>query len=71
MAKCKYCLGEKPIFNSRKRLSKKGDFYPGIEVSLDDSILIITCAADVFEPNFLEEEVNICYCPMCGRKLND
>lgn len=66
---CLYCSGSKSVLNTRTKLSLKGDFYPGIDVFIDDPILCIESYSDTYEPGFLEADVKINYCPMCGKKL--
>lgn len=68
---CKYCSGEKSLRCTRGRLSSKGDFAPGIEVFVERGMLYITAVADVYEPNYMEEEIEINYCPKCGRDLKE
>lgn len=66
---CKYCEEGEPLINTRDKLSTKRDFYPGIEVYIENSELSITAVADAFEPNYQDEDVEITYCPMCGKRL--
>ena len=43
-----------------------------IFVGLDSqNYLNVTASAGVYEPNFLESNRKINYCPMCGRKLGE
>ena len=69
---CKYCnnTGEM-LFDTRTKLSSKGDFYPGIEVYVEDNKLEIAAVPDVYEPGYEEATIEINYCPMCGRSLKD
>ena len=66
---CSFCEGDENLLSSRIHLSTKGDFYPGIDVYIAEKELCITAVANVYEPNFMEESIEICFCPMCGKKL--
>lgn len=69
---CEYCQewDRKDLINTRTKLSRKAEKYPGIEVSIDyDNTLYIGCCADVYEPAWEEASVKINFCPMCGRDL--
>lgn len=66
---CDYCNGKKYLAERSGPLSYKGEFTPGIEVCIDGDILSVDSIADVYEPNFTEEDIKIRYCPMCGRPL--
>ena len=72
---CKYCEGwpTEHLYNTRTDVGKKSGGYPGLEVYIDipSNVMWIGGHADVYEPNFIEAEIEINYCPMCGRKLND
>lgn len=72
MDKCRNC-GKNPryIFNNLS-LGEKGSRVKGIYVSLNSNqklSVIATC--DTQEPSLEVETIQINYCPMCGRKLND
>lgn len=66
---CNYCSGEVPLCETSEKLSSKGDFYPGISAEIDGKTLCIIATADVYEPNYLDADISINYCPICGRKL--
>lgn len=66
--KCEYCEGNKFIYDSMK-LGTKNDSYCGIDVYINNNKLNIDASTDTYEPNYIEVEVEINYCPMCGRKL--
>ena len=36
---------------------------------IEDNELYVTAVPDTYEPGFMEEFVQINYCPMCGEKL--
>ena len=46
-----------------------GHFHPGIIVGVEDDELWVTAAPDTYEPGYMEAEVKINFCPMCGEKL--
>lgn len=66
---CKYCTGDKALLERPKNLSYKGDFYPGMDVSIDGRELFIFAVPDTYEPEVLEKTIEIAFCPMCGKKL--
>ena len=66
---CEYCRGTRTLIEQRDKLSRKGDFYPGLEVFIEDDILSVIAVADTYEPGYLEGIININFCPMCGEKL--
>jgi hypothetical protein len=66
---CEYCRGTRSLINQRDTLSRKGDFYPGLEVYLEKNVLYIVAVPDTYEPGYLEASVKINFCPMCGRLL--
>lgn len=70
---CKYCCDGvvEPLLDNRTELSRKGDFYPGIDVYIEGDKLEIEAVADVYEPGYEEATIEIKYCPMCGRRLDD
>ena len=69
---CNYCMGERaPILDTVGGLSKKGQFYPGITVGVEDGELWVVSVADTYEPSYQEESVKIKFCPMCGRELEE
>ena len=69
MAGCVYCSCDRRLIERSNKLSDKGVFYPGLDVYIDRGVLYIEGCADVHEPNYIEEEVRINFCPMCGEKL--
>lgn len=69
---CEYCrhgYQNDYLINSATKMSKKRDFYPGIEVCIEDGVLWVIASPDTYEPGFQEEFVKINFCPMCGRDL--
>lgn len=71
---CNYCqhgYQNDYLINSATKMSKKRDFYPGVEVVIDDGTLWVTASPDTYEPGYMEEFVKINFCPMCGRKLEE
>ena len=69
---CNYCMGDcAPILDTISGVSKKGHFYPGVTVGVEDGDLWIIAVPDTYEPGYMEESVKIKFCPMCGRKLED
>ena len=73
---CEYCKcywehDKKYLLSGRTDLSKKGDFYPGIDIHIDpeENVLVVESVADVYEPTYMEEKIRINFCPMCGCKL--
>ena len=70
---CDYCNPdiELPLIETATKLSKKGDFYPGITVGVYNDELWVVAEADTYEPGCLEADVKIKFCPMCGRKLEE
>lgn len=72
---CKHCTewSNVPIFNNRNKLSYKKGGYPGIEVEIDpvEATMYIGACPDTYEPGWVEAEIPINYCPMCGEKLRE
>lgn len=68
---CGYCRGTKAIVSDIDKFSKKGDFYPGIIISIYEGMLCAEAVADVYEPNYTDTQVPIKYCPMCGESLQE
>ena len=71
---CIYCTyGGKLLVWGRNKLSKKGDFYPGVDIGVDPekNVLFVEAVADVYEPSFVEAAIEISFCPMCGRYLKE
>ena len=68
---CEYCQGTKAIISDIDKLSKKGDFYPGIIISIYEGMLCAEAVADTYEPNYMDTQVRIKYCPMCGENLEE
>lgn len=69
MNKCEYCNDNKLIYDGMVFSRKSEDGYSGIDILVEDNKLCVTASADTYEPNYLEAEVEINYCPMCGKKL--
>lgn len=74
---CEYCkdceeyfdIYPKELMSLNEKMSPKGDFYPGIRLSIDGDTLRAQAIADVYEPSFMEKEIKINFCPMCGQQL--
>jgi hypothetical protein len=66
---CDYCEGLCYLAYRSEHLSLKGNFYPGIDVSIEGNELCIDGCADTYEPNYIEESIRINFCPICGMKL--
>ena len=66
---CEYCRGTRCLICNRDRLSKKGDFYPGISAELKDDQLWIEAVSDTYEPSYQDALIKINFCPMCGDEL--
>lgn len=66
---CEYCRGTRTLIEQRDKLSRKGDFYPGLEVGVEDGELWVIAIPDTYEPGYLEDSVKIKFCPMCGERL--
>jgi hypothetical protein len=76
---CEYCrsaewyLNEYPkeLMSLDEKMSLKGDFYPGIRLVIDGATLHAQAIADVYEPSYMEKEIKINFCPVCGRMLKE
>lgn len=69
---CEYCRGDKWLSECDDKFSYKGDFYPGIDIFIDDDgVLDITVVPDTYEPCYMEKRIKINFCPMCGQKLSE
>lgn len=74
---CRYCKGydeysfpnRKDLMSFDEKLSLKGDFWPGIKLTIEGDVLRAQAVADVYEPSYIERTTKINFCPMCGRKL--
>ena len=71
---CEFCRNDgwsenENLINPSSHLSSKGDFYSGFTVYVDGDSLSIRAVADTYEPSYMEDEIKINFCPMCGRKL--
>lgn len=69
---CNYCqrgYQNDYLINTATKMSKKRDFYPGIEMVIEDGVLWVNAIPDTYEPSYQEEFVKINFCPMCGREL--
>ena len=66
---CSVCKGEKYLYNSQTKYSYKGDFMPGVTINVENGKLYIDAIADTYEPNYIEIETDIFYCPVCGEKF--
>lgn len=68
---CEYCEGDEFLANNRE-YNFPTDTYNGFEVWLEDNKLSIYACLDkakaVTASGSVEIEIN--YCPMCGRKLD-
>ena len=63
--------GFKHLHKINNKISSKGDFYPGIIAFVENNRLEIEAIPDTYENAYLEASVEINYCPMCGRKLEE
>lgn len=72
---CEYCVAgmTRMLFNNRDKLSNKRDIYPGIEAEIDSirSTIWIGACPNTYEPGWVEAEIPINFCPMCGEKLRE
>jgi len=59
---CEYCEGKKNVCDYAED-SRYPTFKSGIELSIDGNILIADCPREDYK------EIEINFCPMCGRKL--
>lgn len=66
---CIYCSEPFECIIEYEDLSKTSSEF--IFVNLNGDKLSVDATAGVYEPNYLEAEGKINYCPMCGRKLGD
>lgn len=66
---CKYCITYEDIYNDYKYSNKKEDSMYGISVHIENNIMMIDASGDTYESSYVEAEIKINYCPMCGRKL--
>lgn len=73
---CKYCdwwckeHDHEDLINTRTKLSKKGEWYPGITATINElGYLTIEAVADTYEPGYLDHVIEINFCPMCGREF--
>lgn len=71
MAGCRYCRENTPddLVSRSEEISRKGDFYPGMDVYISGRELCIECTPDTYEPSYMDAYIFIDYCPMCGRRL--
>lgn len=67
--RCEYCSGKRYILEHSERLSRKGNFYAGLDVGVYDDLLFVEGCADTYEPNYIEVGAKINFCPMCGLKI--
>jgi hypothetical protein len=66
---CEYCRGTKYLIEREQILSRRGNFYPGIDVGIYGNVLFVEGSADTYEPNYIGEGIKINFCPMCGEKI--
>lgn len=69
--RCEYCSGTEYLMERDSKLSRKGNFYPGIDMGIYGDVLFIEGCVDTHEPNYIEQGVTINFCPMCGAKLKE
>lgn len=67
---CKYCDDNNDVYlHDDCKYSLKADCETGIVAYVFQNKLYINSCADTHEPSYMEADVEINYCPMCGRKL--
>ncbi|HWT74325.1 MAG TPA: hypothetical protein VN258_06360 [Mobilitalea sp.] len=70
---CEYCSDGESISN--REYSNKTDAYVEFDASIDGNVLNIVCCTNIGTMSqgttYLEKDIKINYCPMCGRKLNN
>lgn len=54
-----------------RKYGSKSNGYVGMDVYIGDSSLCIDAVPDTYEPIFMEKEIKINFCPMCGKKLEE
>lgn len=68
---CLYCTADEHLLDTTTKMSRKGHFHPGDTIGIEDGELWVTAVPDTLEPEYLEAEVKINFCPMCGRDLKE
>ena len=75
---CEYCCNDwkkKKWLAERTEYGKGADCYIGIDVCVNENILEIEAVGEVGYPSqdstVVNKDIEIKYCPMCGRKLNE
>lgn len=74
---CEYCkdceeylyIDQKELMSLDEKMSLKRDIYPGIRLTIDGDMLRAQAIADTYEPSYIEKEIKINFCPMCGQYL--
>lgn len=68
---CEYCQGEKSL--SEREIEPYSDIYTGFGVDISGENLLIESCTAVGRPSrdytFSDKEIEIKFCPMCGRKI--
>ena len=67
---CPYCSGDN-LLSERLKYGDKGDGYVGMDVYVENGALYIDAVPDTYEPIFMEKEIKINFCPMCGKNLEE
>lgn len=64
---CKYC--KKGALLAERKLYEDHEGFVGIEVYIEGNTMYVDASSDKYEPNFMECEFEINFCPVCGSKL--
>ena len=68
---CDCCQGKECISN--RELSERSDAYTGFDISIDGNILSVACCVEIGSMSqgttYAEKDIEIKFCPMCGREL--
>lgn len=67
---CKICNGEEALMVREKRSKKKDYGYIGFDISVEDGTLLVAAVPDTYEPAYMDTEIKINYCPICGKRLS-
>ena len=66
---CKYCDEGKPLYNDWHD-SQHNEGCSGADAKISGDRLVFNGADDIKETNFIECEIDIYYCPMCGAPIS-
>lgn len=74
MGMCEHCNDNNDVFLSERTLSKNSEALTGIGCyicSENKTLSIEACIDNTYvKPLYIEKDIKINYCPMCGRKLD-